>query len=72
MKLAGGWNRKSTKSHNNNSETGVAMVQYGGPGRGYQGGRGHIRGQGRINGQGGGTGRSRGGGERGAHNQSQQ
>ena len=35
---------KSTSTHNKISDAGVAMVQYGGPGRVYQGGRGRGRG----------------------------
>ena len=44
LKLARGWKNKSTSTHNNNSDAGVAMVQSGGPGRGDQDIRGRRRG----------------------------
>ena len=39
LKLAVVWKNKSARTHNNHINSGVVMVQPGGPGRGYQGGK---------------------------------
>ena len=72
LKLVGGWENKSAITHNNNNNSGVAMVHPGGPGRGDQGVRGRGRGQVGRYGRGGSLGFGKGGVGRGAKNQQQQ
>ena len=72
LKLAVVWKNKSARTHNNHINSGVVMVQPGGPGRGSQGGKGRRTVQGEKYGRGSGPGCGRCGGGIGSQKQPQQ